>query len=362
MLFARQFLVPAVSVFFFTSCAQPPAPTVTHAAEGGTEPASRLKREIRLTGIVEAVRSSKIIVPQLVGQGGPMTLTRLIPNGSQVKQDDLLAVFDSTTQVDAARAALAKYEDLGHQVEQKRAQIRADAEKRAADLKQAEGDLAKAEMDLKKGPVQSEIERLQTEVKVAKGKEQVASLKKSIELYNKADAAALRIAELQRDRQKVALERAESNMARLQVKASIAGMVAHQTLYRNNSMGKPQEGDQLFRGQPLVSIFDPKEMLVRCAVGEPDGAALVQGTRATVYLDAYPDLKLSAHFEFASPVASSALGSPIKTFGAVFRLDQSDPRLMPDLSAAVVLEAPANQLTSARATPSSTSTPARGTK
>ena len=127
-------------------------------------------------------------------------------------------------------------------------------------------------------------------------------------------------------------------MDRLQLKATIAGMVAHQNLYRNNSMGKPQEGDQLYRGQPILAIFDPREMLVRCAVGEPDGAALVQGTRATVYLDAYPDVKLPAHFEFASPVASSAFGSPIKTFGAVFKLDRSDPLLMPDLSAAVGVE------------------------
>ena len=40
----------------------------------------------------------------------------------------------------------------------------------------------------------------------------------------------------------------------------------------------------------------------------------------------------------ASPVASSALGSPIKTFTARFRLDKSDPHLLPDLSAAVVLQ------------------------
>jgi hypothetical protein len=76
-------------------------------------------------------------------------------------------------------------------------------------------------------------------------------------------------------------------------------------------------------------------------VGEPDGAALVPGSRATVYLDAYPDLSFPAHFESASPVASSALGSPIKTFTAVFKLDKTDPHLMPDLSAALVVEAPA---------------------
>jgi hypothetical protein len=40
-------------------------------------------------------------------------------------------------------------------------------------------------------------------------------------------------------------------------------------------------------------------------------------------------------------VASSALGSPIKAFAAVFKLEKVDPHLMPDLSAAVVVEAPA---------------------
>jgi hypothetical protein len=58
-----------------------------------------------------------------------------------------------------------------------------------------------------------------------------------------------------------------------------------------------------------------------------------------VYFDAYPDVVLPAHFEAASPMAAAALGSPIKTFTAVFKLDKTDPRLMPDLSAAVVIEA-----------------------
>jgi HlyD family secretion protein len=269
-----------------------------------------------------------------------MTLTKLINNGVTVKEQDLVAVFDSTAQVDQARAAQAKYEDLGHQADQKRAQIRADAEKRSTDLRVAEANLAKAEMELQKGPVLSDIDLNKAKITAERAREQVASLKKSIALHDKADAAGLRIVELQRDRQKVALERAETNMARLQVKAPLAGMVAHQNVYRNNSMGKPQEGDQLYRGQPLLSIFDPSEMLVRCAVGEPDGAALVQGTKAMVYLDAYPDLAIPARFEFASPVASSAFGSPIKTFAAVFRLEKTFPQLMPDLSAAVVIANP----------------------
>ena len=296
------------------------------------------QREVRLTGTVEAVHSSKVIVPQTLGQGGQLTLTHLIPNGTHAEKGDLLAEFDPTQQIDNGLAARAKYEDLGHQVEQKAAQNRADQEKRRSDLTQAQADLGKAELDLQKAPILAEIAKLENDIKAANARIHVESLTKSNAFHDQSDAAALKILELQRDRQKVALERAQINLDRMQVRAPLAGMVAHQNVYRGNSFGHAQEGDQLYRGQALVSIFDPSEMLVRCSVGEPDGAALVPGTRAKVYIDAYPDLALPAHFEFASPMASSALGSPVKTFSAVFKLDKTDPRLTPDLSAAVVLE------------------------
>ncbi len=309
------------------------APAVASAAEPPTS-----QREIRLTGTVEAVHSSKVIVPQIVGQGGQLTLTHLIPNGTQVQVGDLIAEFDPTQQIDNGLTAKAKYEDLSHQVEQKAAQNNADHEKRQADLTQAQADLDKANLDLQKAPILAEIAKLQNDIKADIARQHVESLTKSNAFHDQSDAAALRILELQRDRQKLALDRAQTNIGRMELRAPLAGMVAHQNVYRGNSQGHAQEGDQLYRGQALVSIFDPSELLVRCSVGEPDDAALTPGTRAKVYFDAYPDLSLPAHFESASPMASSALGSPVKTFSAVFKLDKTDPRLMPDLSAAVVLD------------------------
>ena len=161
---------------------------------------------------------------------------------------------------------------------------------------------------------------------------------KSNALHDTSDAAALRIVELQRDRQKVAMDRAQTNIERLRISATLPGMVAHQNVFRGNTNGHAQEGDQLWAGQSVANIFNPTEMLVRCMVGEPDGTALTPGMHVKIYLDAYPDVALPGHFEAASPMASSALGSPIKTFSAVFKLDNTDPRLLPDLSAAVVVE------------------------
>lgn len=332
-------LIAAAPFLLLVACSRTSPP----AAEAASPPAkvdsgAAVKREIRLTGLIEAVHSSKILVPQIFGPGGAMTLTHLIPSGSTVKEGDLIATFDATTQIDQARDAQAKYDDLTHQVEQKRAQNAADAAKRAADLKQAEGDLGKAELELKKGPTLPEIDRLKDEDKLDIARKHVASLKKSNGAHDRSDAAALRILELQRDRQKVNLERTQANIQKLEIHTTQAGMVAIQDVYRANSRGKPQEGDQLWPRQTLASIFDPSVMAVRCTVGEPDGVALTANAAATVYLDAYPDLALPGHVEFVSPVASSALGSPIKNFTALVRLDKTDPRIMPDLSAAVVIQ------------------------
>ena len=325
-------------------CSRSMAPP-THAATVSPAPSSAAEppathRQVRATGTVVAVHSYVVQTPQIRGQGGNITLTALAPNGATVKAGDVLAEFDRSAQLDAAIQAKTKVEDLSHQVDQRMAQNQSDAEKRAADLQKAEGDLAKAELELRKGPLLSEIDRLKNEAKAEDARAHVASLRKSGKFHDVADAAALRILELQRDRQKVALERAQNNADRLSVKAPIAGMVALENVWRNGSMGHAQEGDQLWGGQPLLKIFDPNEMEVETQVGEPDGAALVPGARAMISLDAYPELVFPARFKSASPVASSAVGSPIKNFMATFRLEKTDPHFLPDLSAAVIILPP----------------------
>jgi multidrug resistance efflux pump len=279
-------------------------------------------------------------VPIIEGQGGNVTLARLVANGAKVNEGELIAEFDNTKEVQALRDATAKFEDLSHQVDQKAAEHRNNAAKRESDLEQALADLAKAQIEMRKGPILSDIDRQKNEIKMRDGQEHVSSLKKSIAFHEQAEAAESRILELQRDRQKVAVERAQANIRKLALRAPLSGMVALQNVWRNNSMGHAQEGDQLWPGTPLLRLFDPGQMEVEAAIQEPDVIALRPGATATVHLDAYPSYAFRAIFESVSPVASSALGSPIKRFPARFRLESSDPHLLPDLSAAVDIEVP----------------------
>jgi len=255
-----------------------------------------------------------------------------------VAKGDLIAEFDPLEQLDQARQSAAKYDDLSHQVRQRQADNAANVEKRRLEREQAEADLAKARLDVSKAPVLGTIEAQQNTIRETKALARVESLRRTQPEEERADRAALRILELQRDRQRAAHERALSNLEKLKVRAPLAGMVAHTAFYNNGSMVRPQVGDQLTRNSTLLSIFDPGEMLVRVSVAEPDGALLRPNLTASVFVDAYPDMTLPASFVAASPIAASpALGRGLKTFMAVFRLEGSDPRLMPDLSAAVVL-------------------------
>lgn len=303
----------------------------------GDQPA---RRTVRATGVIRAVHSVTVLVPRIAGLGGNLTLATLIRNGTSVAQGDPIASFDRTNELKLLDDSRSRLDDLDHQIETKKAEQTSNAEGRESALQQAESDLKKAAIESRKGPVLSEIERQKNEVKLADAREHVASLERSNRYHEDAEKAELRGLELQRDRQQRYVTRQIKNSELLLVRAPIRGMAALENMWRNNSVGHPQEGDQLWPGSPLLKVFDPSEMEIELTVGEPDGAVLVKGATATVHLDAFPEIAFHAHFASASPAATAALGTPVKTFSALFVLDQSDPHLMPDLSAAVDIEAP----------------------
>ena len=298
------------------------------------------RHTVRATGTIRAVHSVTVLVPLIEGQGGNLSLATLAENGALVSPGDSIATFDRAAELKTLRDSQTKFDDLARQIEEKKAEHLSNAEKRISDLQQAQADLKKAEIERRKGPVLSALDQEKNEVKVTDARAHVESLGRSLKFHDLAEQSELRVLELQRDRAQVAVSRQNRNAEKLLVKAPLRGMVALQNIWRNNSMGHAQEGDQLWPGSPLLKLFDPSAMDVEVSVGEPDGAVLVPGAKAVVHLDAFPDVKFTATFTSASPVATAPLGMSVKSFTARFRLDQSDPHLLPDLSAAVDIEAP----------------------
>lgn len=317
------------------------------SAETDSVPRSPKSREkqassqaIRSTGTVQALKSVSIRTPQISGQNSRVTLTGVIPNGSKVAKGDTLAEFDQTAFMDEEREVKAKLDELVHQLEERKAKAHSDAAKRGALLTEAEADLAKAQIQLRKGPILPEIDRKKNEVLSESATARVASLKKSNTLHDLEDTAAVGVLEKKRERLQVSLERIKTNIEKLIVVAPHEGMVAHENVWRNGSMGPPQEGDQLSPGQPVLRIFDPGEMYIAGTVSEADVSALTKDAKAIVYLDAYPGAVFDATLESASPVATAGLDTPVRSFSARFKVNGRDPRLLPDLSASLEILRP----------------------
>ncbi|MGC9998834.1 MAG: efflux RND transporter periplasmic adaptor subunit [Bryobacteraceae bacterium] len=265
-------------------------------------------------------------------------MTRIITNGSKVSKDDVLAQFDPTAIVDTERDAKAKLDDLSHQFDQKKAQVSSDGATREALIRSAEADLEKALLQLRKGPILSEIDRLKNQARAENAKLSLASLKKSDEFHKRAETAMVRIQELKVERQRLTLERTRSNLEKLQIRAPQDGMVALENTWRSGSMGPAREGDDLYPGMPLIKIFNPLRMVVEATVNESDVAWLGKAAHTRLFLDAYPGAVFDADLESASPVATSGFDTPVRAFTAMFRIRQQDPRLLPDLSAALEIE------------------------
>src|SRR5579863_2029170 len=169
------------------------------------------RRSVRATGTIRAVNSVTVMVPRIEGQGGNLTLATIAENGTTVNVGDSLATFDRASELKLLRDAETKLDDLQHQIEEKKAEHISNAEKRVSDLEQAQADLKKAEIESRKGPVLSALDQEKNQVKLEDARAHVASLQKSDHFHELGEAAELRILELQRDRQQVAVTRQTRN-------------------------------------------------------------------------------------------------------------------------------------------------------
>lgn len=349
-----QFRLSILAACFVTGCSSnnPTARALPSTVQAASA-ANSTTNTLRATGTIQALQAYSIRVPQISGLSSRVTLTHLIPNGSKVIKDQVLAEFDSTTILDQAIETEAKVSEAGHQLEEKQAQFRSDRAKRESLTSEARAELQKAQLQLRKGPVLSEIERLKNEAKASSATERVASLEKASAFRAKAEEAALKGLELKRERQKVALERLRLNLERLVIHSPQDGMVALERVFRSGSMGPAQEGDQMNQGQPVLRLFKPDRMIVDAAVNESDVSVLQPGVAAKLYLDAYPGVEFNAEMLTASPIAVAGLDTPVRSFAARFRVLSEDPRLLPDLSAALEIKraAPVATLPKPVATP-----------
>jgi biotin carboxyl carrier protein len=297
-------------------------------------------RSLRIHGTVEAVQFRAVAAPRLSGPGmGTMIITKLVAPGATVKPGDVLVEFDRQNQERNFLDRQAEFRDLEEQIKKRRADQDAARARDDTELKQSENDVAAAELELRRNEVISRIDAEKNQQNLEEAKARFQQLKETYNLKRTAAAADVRILEIQRDRARNAMQHAQENAQKLIIRSPLSGIVVFTPIGRPGGMGEVQEGDEVRPGTPFLQVVDPSAMQVRARVNQADVPFLRPGQSAQVRLDAYPDLVFSGKLERLAAIGiTSSMNTKVRTFATTFSIEGTDPRLLPDLSAAVEIE------------------------
>jgi HlyD family secretion protein len=268
-----------------------------------------------------------------------MVITKLAPAGTHVTKDDLLVEFDPQAQTKDYLDKKSTYDNLVSQVAQKQTDEDIARAKDDTAMKQAEDELKRAQLEIQRNEVVSRIDAEKNQEAVDEGQATLKQLKETYQLKRAAAVAAIKILEIQRDRAKEAMRYALTNAAKMTVHSPMAGVVVYNTIWLGGRMGTVQQGDQVRPGVPFLQVVDPSRMEVRVELNQVDLLKIHTGQQAQMHLDAYPGMTLPAVLDELSPLGHTGqFTEMVRSFTARFLVQGNDPRLLPDLSAAMDLD------------------------
>lgn len=337
----RAVIAALVSLLGVTACTRisgsepsPEGPSRTAIVRRGN-----FRQTVRLNGTVSAVDSFNVLAPRISGPmtgSGMMVMTKIVRNGTHVRKGDILVEFDRQAQVKNIQDRQAEYDGLVQQIRRKQADQAAAKIADETDIKGAEVDVKSALVDMRKNEVVPKYQAEINKANLAEAEAQLKQLKETFTLKRQAEAADLRMLEIQRDRARRAWEYAQGNVEKMTIQAPMDGLAVLTPMNKGTRMVDPQEGDEVRPGGSIMLVVNPSSMQAITRVNQVDVARIHSGQSAEVRLDAYPELVFPGTVEQMSAVASSSSNSRrIRYFSAVVSIHGNNPKLLPDLTASV---------------------------
>ncbi|MBI4907839.1 MAG: HlyD family efflux transporter periplasmic adaptor subunit [Acidobacteria bacterium] len=299
-----------------------------------------LEQTLRLTGTTAAENSMLLRAPYLRGRrsGGSgdfgLVLEELAASGKRVNGNEIVAAFDRLSMLNR----LDDYRAARLERQLRLRTMLADLEvKRAAYRQQVRGAKArmdKAALDLKTAPVRSAIQVALFQLAFEESKAAHEALLAQAQYVAAGEQADLRLAQLELQEAQLEERRAEANVARMVVRAPVAGLVVISEIFRGAEFGQIQAGDLVRPDQPFMQIVDSESMIVAAVANQADVENLSIGARAHAHFDAFSDLELPARVYSIGPLSKGRrwranFVSEVQVF---LKLDRVDARLIPNLT------------------------------
>jgi HlyD family secretion protein len=334
-----------------------------------------LNKTVRVSGTVAAQNFASLLAPRIVGSrsgfnrggtdsnfggggggggGGGMggdfnlILLSLAKGGTHVKTGDIVGQFDPQFQQQRYDDYKDSVVQLENSIKKLIANLAATKEAHDQTVRSAKADWDKAVLDLQTAPIRSQIDAEKYKLAVEEADAKYKELVSESALVEESQRASIRSSQLNRDQARIELQRAETNVQRMTVKSPMDGIVVMASIVRNGEFGQVRDGDQVNAGQPFVTIVDPRSMVLNATVNQVDAEKLRLGMKASIRLDAYPDMNLPGTLIGIGAMSKTSTfrASYVGEIPVRIKIENTDPRLIPDLtgSAEIVLNTERNTL------------------
>lgn len=292
---------------------------------------------VQFRGECTALKSLSITAPS---EAGDLQILKIAADGTKVKIGDMIVEFDKTkTEQDLAQfRSTLKYSTAD--IDQTRAQSRITEEQDLTAVSKARFDLESAKLDAGKLEIVSQIEGEEAKLKVRNAEQTLREAEQKLNSDRAAAKASIQ-GKIETSRKAAFdVQRAESALSKMTLKAPAAGMVSLVPVWHPEGSAPFKPGDRAWPGAPLAELPDADSLRVAAHVDETERGRLAPKQPVTVHLDAIPDRQFTGRIEDISALATEdfSAGWPIpRDFDVRIILDDSDPRLKPGMTAQVTV-------------------------
>lgn len=281
---------------------------------------------VEVTGTLAAVDSSSIGPPQ-ISDVWDFKISRMAPEGSQVKAGDPVLGFDTS--------------ELERKLDQKKAEAdsaRKQLEKRVTDreLRQRQDALRRAEAEARvrkstlkvdrPGDLSSAIELAQARLDLALARDEMEFLAERDIAVRRSDEAEFAAISGQRDRAEQRVREIQDAIARMTVPSPRDGTVIYVSDWRGE---KKKVGDGVWRGQRILEVPDLRTLRANGEVDEADSGKLAKGQPVEIRLDAHPDVGFRGRVaSIWTTVQRKSYDNPLKVVKLDIDLEKTDSTRM----------------------------------
>ena len=294
---------------------------------------------IQIRGDIRPAKSIVLSAP--LQSGGDLQITKLVKNGSTVKKGDIVVEFDATSLEQRLAERRSDLKSAEGEIEQLQAQQKITAEEQKTALLKAKYDVERAKLDLGKRDLISEVEYQEAKLALADAEQRLKETQAKEISAAAAAQADLVGKERKRDKARFDVERTESAIAQLRLRAPADGVVNILTNPRTQSMfggggAEFHEGDRAWAGASILELPDLSSIHLEARRDETDRGRLKVGQQAVVKIEAVPGKDFQARVDLISVLARVDFSSgwpPVRNFDLGLVLADPDSRIKPEMTA-----------------------------